>query len=552
MPGKPTKKLKGDGASVGKAIAVLRAFVDGQSTWGVRELGNALGQPGSSVHRLLQILRKDGLVEWDPDDQKYRTGMELFRWSAILNRRFRLAEAARPIMADLSASFNESCWLGVYDNSQHAHAYVSEILSSRPFNFTAPLAQYEPLERSAGGIAVFAFLAQDEQQKVGLLRRKRPAQEDSGAISAEIRGVRLANYAFRLSDDLDAPVTIAAPVFNARNIPVGSITLAVPQHRCPSIRVREYGMAVVNAANRLSRLIGSQLVGAAGTGTWHQGVNAIAALVHRDMPSIGSTIASRGGDGALRQLQMGQGGYCFAVAESLAAAYRGKPPFDRMHDRLRAMFSLLPLHLHIAVRRDSAIKTFADLRGARISAGDRDFTTAGVVLELLQLAGIAKNVSAAERRLVFLDYPEAHREFAAGKLEALVALTGAGDPSYLDLCRRSDVRFMTLDRKLSSSFIARHSTYESATIPAGVYGSAEVVQTIMVPTVMVTTTDRGEEEVYAVTRAIFENRHELAPILPGFGDFHQEAIFRGIKIPLHPAAERFWSEQGLIEHRRAK
>jgi TRAP-type uncharacterized transport system substrate-binding protein len=74
----------------------------------------------------------------------------------------------------------------------------------------------------------------------------------------------------------------------------------------------------------------------------------------------------------------------------------------------------------------------------------------------------------------------------------------------------------------------------------------------MVPTVMVTTIDRSDEEVYAVARAIFENRRELVPVLPGFGDFHPEAIFRGIKIPLHPAAERFWSERGLIEYRRAK
>jgi TRAP transporter TAXI family solute receptor len=552
VPGKSTKKPKSEGASIGKAIAVLRAFVDGQSTWGVRELGNALGQPGSSVHRLLQILRKDGLVEWDSEDQKYRTGMELFRWSAILSRRFKLAEVARPIMADLSASFDESCWLGVYDHTRHAHAYVSEVLSSRPFNYTAPLAQYEPLEGSAGGTAVLAFLAQNDRRKAGATGKKRPADDSSGPINAEIRRVRLDGYAFRQSEDLDAPVTIAAPIFNARNVPVGSLTLAIPRHRCPLSKVREYGVAIVNAANRLSRLIGSQLVGAAGTGTWHQGVNAIAALVHRDMPNIGSTIASRGGDGALRQLQTGQGGYCFAVAESLAAAYRGKPPFDYPHDRLRAMFGLLPLHLHIAVRRDSGIKTFADLRGARISAGDRDFTTAGVMVELLQLAGISKNAGSAERRLVFLDYPEAHREFAAGKLEALVALTGAGDPSYLDLCRRSDVRFVPLDRKLGGSFIAKHPTYESATIPSGVYGGSDAVQTIMVPTVMVTTIDRSDDEVYAVTRAIFENRLELAPVLAGFGDFRPEAIFRGIKIPLHPAAERFWSERGLVEYRRVK
>src|ERR1700741_3042340 len=87
MPGRKSKTESktesrtvrdGDGASVAKAVAVLRAFIDRQQAWGVRQLANALGQPGSSIHRLLQILRKDGLVEWDPDNQKYRSGMELF------------------------------------------------------------------------------------------------------------------------------------------------------------------------------------------------------------------------------------------------------------------------------------------------------------------------------------------------------------------------------------------------------------------------------------------------------------------------------------------
>jgi TRAP transporter TAXI family solute receptor len=548
VPERRNKKQTGVGVSAGKAIAVLRAFVDGQNTWGVRELANALGQPGSSVHRLLQILRKEGLIEWDPEGQKYRTGMELFRWSAILNRRFKLAEVARPIMMELSARFDESCWLGVYDQTQHSHAYVSEVTSSRPFNYAAPLAQYKPLEASAAGMVVLAFLPAQRHENIALGGKKRTTKIEASAISAEVRRVRREGYAVRKSDDLDAPVTVAAPIFNARNNPVGSLTLAIPRHRCPPDKIREFGIAILAAANRLSRLIGSQVVGAAGTGTWHEGVSAIAALVHRDLPHIGSTIASRGGDGALRQLQIGQGGYCFAVADSLGAAYRGKPPFHRPHERLRAMFSLMPLHLHIAVRRDSEIRTFADLRRARISAGERDFTTAGVVIELLQLSGIAKNASTAERRLVFLDYPEAHREFSAGKLEAVIALTGAGDPSYLDLCRRSEVRFLALDRKLSSAFIARHPSYGRATIPAGVYSGSDAIQTVMVPTVMATTIDRGDDEVHAVIQAIFDHRHELSPILSGLDNVLPEQIFRGIDIPLHPAAERFWVERGLIEY----
>lgn len=548
MTPKSRQKTKsGDGASVAKAISVLRAFVDGQSAWGVRELSNAIGLPVSSTHRLLQILRKDGLVDWNPVDQKYGAGMELFRWSAIVNRRFKLAEVARPIMSELATAFGECCWLGIYDHARHAHAYVAEVLSTRPFNYSARLAEYESLMQSAGGAAVLAQLPTDEANSV--IGRSQAA----GAINADMRRVRADGYAVRRSEDPDAPITIAAVVFSARNAPIGTLTLAVPRHRSPPDKTRELGVALASAAQRLSKLIGSQVVGAAGTGSWHQGVNAIANLIHRDMPSIGSTIAGRGGDGALRQLQAGEGGYCFAVADRLSAAYAGRPPFDRPLQRLRAMFSLFPLHLHIAVHADSKYETFSDLRRARISAGDKDFTTAGITVELLQMAGLAKDAASAERRLVFLDYSEAHRQFNEGKLDAVIALTGAVDPAYQDLCRRSSIRLLSLDRDLMSKFVARHAAYEVGTIPGGSYvGCSTEARTVRVPTVMVTTADRGDDEVFDVTRAIFENRQELVSAMPGFDVFYPEALFDGIDIPLHPAAERFWATQGLLERKEAK
>ena len=264
MAGRKSRTVRdGDGASVAKAVATLRAFVDGQQAWGVRELANALGQPGSSVHRLLQILRKDGLVEWDPVNQKYRSGMELFRWSAILSRRFQLADVARPIMMDLAAALGESCWLGIYEPIQNAHAYVFEVLASRPLNYAARLAQYEPLEKSAAGVAIMAFLPDAERDmRTGNAKRKKKAAS-TNIVDAELRRIRIDGYATRQSADEDAPVTIAAPVFGARDVPAASLTLAVPPHRCPPGKIRELGAAVARAAERLSYRIGSQVVGAA-------------------------------------------------------------------------------------------------------------------------------------------------------------------------------------------------------------------------------------------------------------------------------------------------
>jgi TRAP transporter TAXI family solute receptor len=551
MPSRKSRTARdGDGASVSKAVAVLRAFVDGQQAWGVRELANALGQPGSSVHRLLQILRKDGLVEWDPGNQKYRSGMELFRWSAILSRRFKLADVARPVMIDLAATVGESCWLGIYEPIQNAHAYVFEVLANRPLNYAARLAQYERLEKSAAGAAIMAFLPDADRLKVAAGDKRARRSASTNIIDAELRRIRIDGYAMRQSSDEDAPVTIAAPVFGARDIPAASLTLAVPPHRCPSGKVRELGAAVARAAGRLSYRIGSQLVGAAGAGAWHQGLNAIAGLLQRDVADITANVATRGGDGALRQLQAGQGAYCFAVADSLARAFRGKPPFQRPHDRLRAMFSIFPLYLHIAVKRGAPIKTFADLKRGRISAGDRDFTTARAVARLLQIAGLASTPVAAERRLVFLDYLEAHREFLDDKLEAVISLTALDDPSYRELARRSDIRLLPLQRRLIEAFAAEHPTYEAAAIPSSTYPGCEAVtHTIMAPTVMVTTIDRSDDEVYEVTRTIYENRKELAAAVSGFKAFGSDFIFRGVTIPLHPAARRFWREQGLIYSR---
>jgi len=51
----------------------------------------------------------------------------------------------------------------------------------------------------------------------------------------------------------------------------------------------------------------------------------------------------------------------------------------------------------------------------------------------------------------------------------------------------------------------------------------------MVPTVTVTTIHRSDDEVYAVTRVIFENRQELAPVLRDAAIFIRKQSFAASK-----------------------
>jgi hypothetical protein len=295
-------------------------------------------------------------------------------------------------------------------------------------------------------------------------------------------------------------------------------------------------------------MIGAQMLGGAGIGTWTLGIDMIARLIQREIPGIGSTIWNAGGDRALQDLQNGRGAYCFAVAGSLRSAYRGEAPFAHPHGQLRAMFSLFPVFLHIVTRKDSGIGSFRDLRGKRVSAGEADFTTARVVVELMRRAGlIERGRAAAERALVHLDYAEAIREFAAGKLDVIISLTGLGDPSYRKLARTVDLRLIPLERTLMEAFIAHHPAYEAGLVPAASYpGLAQPAETLQAATVLVTTAERGDDEVYTATRAVYGARDKLATTLQAHDVLNPEFLFRGIRVPLHPGAERFWREQGLL------
>jgi TRAP transporter TAXI family solute receptor len=552
----PKPKKSTDGAAVSKAIALIQAFVDGQDAWGVRELANALGQPSSSAHRLLQLFARHNMVEWVPETQKYKSGIELFRWSAILSKRFKLADVAKPVMASLAAEIEESCWLGIYEPTRHLHAYLSEVVTERALSYSAKLAQYEPLSNSAGGLAILASLNSPERLHSELPGRgnKGLAPQHVQNLQKELHHARSCGFATVVLNGDEGPVLIAAPIFSAAGAPVGSLTVAVPPYRAVGERRPTIGRAVVAAAERLSRLIGSQVIGAATTGSWNKGLNAIANVMQREV-GIGKTITSVGGEGALRSLQAGEGAYCFAVAASLDAAYRGLPPFSKPHTNLRAICSLLPLHLHIVARRDCPASEFNELRDLRISAGERDYSTVELVVDLLIRSGLAKTRTTATRQLIFLDPAEAHRELKQGKLDVVISLTGVGDPSFLTLAESFNIKLLKLDDDLVSGLISQNPTYQRVTIPARTYvGQNSPVDTIKVPTILVTTAERGYDEVYSVTRTISNNWSELSSAIPQAGPIAADVIFQGVTIPLHPAARGFWTEQGLIagqkRHRR--
>jgi uncharacterized protein len=83
-------------------------------------------------------------------------------------------------------------------------------------------------------------------------------------------------------------------------------------------------------------------------------------------------------------------------------------------------------------------------------------------------------------------------------------------------------------------------------IPANTYpGQTEAVSTIAQPNFLAVRDDIPEEDVYLITKTMYENLPFLHNIHAATKDMALEKAIAGLPVPLHPGALRFYEEQGI-------
>jgi len=527
--------------SVGKTFAVLRCFVDGQEEWGVRELAAALGQPTSTVHRMLKILRREGMLEFDEAQQKYRVGLELVRIGAVVSQRTRLVSVAAPVMKDLVARTAESAWLALYEPGRQRTIYVAEQRTPHPLHHPAPIGREAPLTGDLTGHVVLAFLPEHDRTRAAALRGS------AAPSAARLAEIRLRGYAVDATDGGDAAVLIAAPILDAMRIPAGALVLAVPRHRYRIEAERELGTIVVDAASRISHFLGAQLLGGASAGSWRDGFEIIAGLMGQHVAGLVSTPSLGGGSRNLIDLREGRGAYCMTTLASLHAAYHGLSPFATPSDRLRMVMSLSRLHLHVIARPGVTAKSFRDLRRYRVSPGLIGFSTFNLFQELLGLSGITEaDFRRAGGDVVHFDYPEAKRQFEAGHIDVLIWLTGTPSALIRELALARRGRMLEVEPELIEALVKRNPAFETTVLPAGTYPNQDGnVCSLSVRTVLATVLDRHSDEVYAVARSVFERRDELARVAPAYAELDLNFAMVPASIPFHEGAARYWMQASV-------
>jgi TRAP transporter TAXI family solute receptor len=257
-------------------------------------------------------------------------------------------------------------------------------------------------------------------------------------------------------------------------------------------------------------------------------------------PSVQSTKASVEN---LNLLQQGKGEIAFTLGDSLVDAWNGNAEvgFKAKLDKLRTVAAIYPNYIQIAALKDSGIKTLADLKGKRLSVGAPKSGTELNARAILAGAGMTyKDLGQVQ----YLPFNESVELMKNRQLDATLISAGVGVSAIRDLCASVDCVIVEIPDSVVKKI---GSPYQSAPIPANTYnGQTTAVNTATVQNYLVTRAGLSDQEVYEMTKTLFDNLPALQAAHAAAKAIKLDTAGKNPPVPLHPGAAKFYKEKGVL------
>ncbi|MPY59420.1 IclR family transcriptional regulator [Streptomyces spongiae] len=144
---------------VGRAIRLL--VLVGEHPHGITlsVLARESGVPVSTAHRLVNSLCREGLVEFEATDKRYRPGLRLFQLGQQAGQAYGFAGTALPVMQRVTRQTEEATLMSVLDGARHL--YVHYVDGPLPVGVRSEPGRHGPLHCTSMGKVLMAFAPDD-------------------------------------------------------------------------------------------------------------------------------------------------------------------------------------------------------------------------------------------------------------------------------------------------------------------------------------------------------------------------------------------------------
>ncbi len=282
-------------------------------------------------------------------------------------------------------------------------------------------------------------------------------------------------------------------------------------------------------------------------GSWYPAGGAISSLINKYIPdteaSAHPSAASRENIRLLQEkttdLAMVMPSVAY-FAHSSTGIYEGKPPAD-----IRGLFSFWGIDLLIIARADTDIHKVEDLKGKKVGFGPPGSGSANMSEKILGEYGITYDDVQAQ----FISATEQSQALKDKTLDAAMYTIGTPASTFVDLCTLRKCRLIPIEQDMMEKITKKYPYYTASVIPAGAYPKIKTdTPALKWVGLVVTYKDLDADLAYKIVKTVckdhldeFKQCHATAKTLT------TESMSKGMSIPWHPGAEKFWKEEGLLE-----
>ena len=195
------------------------------------------------------------------------------------------------------------------------------------------------------------------------------------------------------------------------------------------------------------------------------------------------------------------------------------------------------------VENGESVQSLADLKGKTVCVGDVGSGTEINAWQVLGAAGLTKD----DVNAVNGSFQDGVDQLKDGKIDAAFTVAGAPTTAIVDYATTNTLNLISLTDEELAAIQEAYPFLIRDDLPSTTYtGMTGDVVCVAIQATLVASKDLSEDVVYELLKAMFDNKDALTEGHAKFGFLDPEAASAGATVPMHPGAEKYYKEVGVL------
>ncbi len=282
-------------------------------------------------------------------------------------------------------------------------------------------------------------------------------------------------------------------------------------------------------------------------GSWYPLGAKIMQVFDEEIEGITTSNTSGGGISNVLSVNGGDAEIGWSYAHTSANGFNGKGKFSKPQKNIRHFATLYGSMFQVAVRKDSKVQSFEDMKTANISPGKAKWTGTAFAEAILKAYGVTfADIRKNGGTVHHVDYTESVALMKDGHIDVYMAATNMPQASFLELEQSPGIRFLGITEEKMEQIISDNPGFIRGKMPKGVYQSVtEDLNTLGITANMVVSADLPDDLVYKMCKSLWKNHATFAEVKGIWKRVKLENALNGAAIPVHPGAKKCYDELGV-------